>query len=298
MSFIENSLPKTAFLTAGVKFMFISTACFTVMQVGIKQYSSIHVFEHAFFRSLITWLLSVVFLLYARVPLIGKHQKLLFFRSLVGTVSMFCFFYMLQNMPLGSAVALKYLSPVFTAIFAVFLLKEKPKSVQWLYFLMAFSGVLMLKGFDTRISMFDLGVGLVSAVLGGLLYIIIRKIGDDDHPLVVVQHFMAVSTIVAAVLMIPHWKTPAASEGTGLLVIGFFGFVAQLYMTKAFQEKEEASYLAIWKYLEAIYALLIGFFWFGETYSVLSFLGIILIFFGLILTVRLKNINSKNPEAE
>lgn len=281
-------------LTNGIKYMLISTACFTVMQVGIKQFSAIHSFEHAFFRSLITWSFSVAYLWRAKISLVGKHQKLLFLRSFVGTLSMFCFFHIIQHMPLGSAVALKYLSPVFTAIFAVILLGERLAWQQWCYFLMAFSGVVMLKGFDPRIALFDLGIGLVSAISGGLLYIIIRKIGDDDHPLVVVQHFMAISTVVGGIAMIPYWKTPTLAECAGLLVIGGFGFFAQLYMTKAFQEKDEASYLAVWKYLEAVYALIIGFLWFGEHYHALSFLGIVLIFLGLILTIRFKN---KRPMA-
>ncbi len=279
-------------ITNGIKYMLISTACFTVLQVGIKYFSEIHSFEHVFFRSFITWFLSMIILAKNRVSLVGKNQKLLFLRSIVGTISMFSFFHILQKMPFGSAVALKYLSPIFTAIFAIFLLKEKMKPVQWLYLLLAFSGVVMLKGFDSRIEMFDLGIGLVAAIGGGLLYIIIRKIGDDDHPLVVVHHFMVISTIAAAILMIPHWKTPTANEAIGLLVMGIFGFLAQLYMTKAFQEKDDASYLAIFKYLEAIYALLIGFFWFGETYHFFSFMGIVLIFLGLILTVRLKSLKT------
>jgi len=44
------------------------------------------------------------------------------------------FFYTVQLMPFGASVSLKYLSPVFAAIFAIFLLKEKIKHLQWLFF--------------------------------------------------------------------------------------------------------------------------------------------------------------------
>ena len=90
--------------------------------------------------------------------------------------------------------------------------------------------------------------------------------------------------------MIPHWVTPDFKDWLVFLGVGLSGFVAQIYMTKAFQEKDDVNYLAIFKYLEAIYAIIIGYLYFGETYSFLSFFGIILIFVGLILTIRLKSI--------
>jgi drug/metabolite transporter (DMT)-like permease len=199
-------------------------------------------------------------------------------------------------MPLGSSVALKYLSPIFTAIFAVFLLKEKLKPLQWGYFFISFLGVVLLKGFDARIGLFDFSLGLISAISGGILYILIRKIGDDDHPSVVVHYFMLFASIIAGILMIPYWVTPTLKDNLIFIGIGYAGYVAQIYMTKAFQEKDDANYLAIFKYLEAIYAIIIGYFIFGETYNYVSFFGLILIFLGLILTVRLKSI--KEPDVD
>ena len=199
-------------------------------------------------------------------------------------------------MPMGSSVALKYLSPIFTAVFAVLLLNEKLKIQQWLFFLISFVGVVLLKGFDPRITLFDFSLGILTAVSGGILYILIRKIGDDDDPSVVVHYFMLFASVISGIFMIPHWVTPDFNDWLVFLGVGFSGFVAQIYMTKAFQEKDDVNYLAIFKYLEAIYAIIIGYLYFGETYSFLSFFGIILIFVGLILTIRLKSV--KKPDVD
>ena len=51
-------------------------------------------------------------------------------------------------MSVGAAVAIRYISPLFVAILAVFLLKEKIKPLQWIFFILAFVGVLTVKGFD------------------------------------------------------------------------------------------------------------------------------------------------------
>jgi drug/metabolite transporter (DMT)-like permease len=278
-------------ITEGVKFMLISTFCFTFMQGLIKYLPQdrIPTIEQTFFRCFVTGVFCLFFMLKNHITFAIKNVKLIVTRSIVGLISMFSFFYILPRMPLGTSVTIKYLSPVFTALFAGFMLKEKVKTLQWVYIVMAFIGVLLLKGFDSRVATLDLGIGLISAFTGGLLYIILRQIGDDDHPFVVVFYFMAIASLISAVFMIRYWVTPDLSDSLVFLGVGFFGFVAQIYMTKAFQEKDDANFLAQFKYLEAAYAIILGFFWFGESYTFLSFLGILLIFISLILTIRLKS---------
>lgn len=270
--------------------MLISTLCFTFMQGLIKYLPQNHIptIEQTFFRSFITGIFCLVFMLKKRITFAIKNIKLIVIRSIVGTISMFAFFYTLPRMPLGTSVTIKYLSPVFTALMAGAMLNEKIKNKQWLYIITAFVGVLLLKGFDSRISLFDLSIGILSAVTGGWLYIILRKIGDDDHPFVVVFYFMLIASFLSAVFMIPYWVMPDFSDSLVFLGVGFFGFVAQIYMTKAFQQQDDANYLAQFKYLEAAYAIILGFLYFGETYTFLSFLGILIIFLSLFLTIRLK----------
>ncbi len=238
---------------------------------------------------MIGWILSVAYLRSQGISLIGKNNKMLIFRGLVGSVSMFSFFYVLTHIPFGSAVAFKYLSPIFTAVFAVFILKEKVNGWQWLCFLITFLGILLLRGFDIRIGSFDLAIGLISGISGGLLYIIIRKIGDDDHHLVILHYFVAVSAFFSGVASIQNWHTPVGTEWLWLLAIGAVGFVAQNFFTLSIQQpNNDVSFLAILRYSEVIYALIIGYFLFEERYNLQSFVGIVLIFVGLLLSVRMK----------
>jgi len=73
--------------------------------------------------------------------------------------------------------------------------------------------------------------------------------------------------------------------------LGILGLIGQVFMTKAFQT-EETSVLAPFKYMELVYALIMGFFFFGETYSLLPFLGILLIIFGMVMNVFAKKKNT------
>lgn len=188
-------------------------------------------------------------------------------------------------MPFGAAVSLKYLSPIFAAIFAIFIIKEKMKPLQWAFFSIALIGVMLLKGFDERIEMVPLMLALLASVSGGLAFMFIRKIGLSEHPLVVVNYYMFATAVIMGILSIPFWTTPATiHEWSALAIIGVSGFYGQLFMTKAMQT-ESVSRIVPLKYLELVYALLIGLFWFGEGYSFLSFLGILLIMGGMLLNL-------------
>jgi drug/metabolite transporter (DMT)-like permease len=54
--------------------------------------------------------------------------------------------------------------------------------MQWFFFGIAFSGVLILKGFQTEMQIGGVIYALVSTIFAGLVYITIRKIGNAAHP--------------------------------------------------------------------------------------------------------------------
>src|SRR5690606_2025282 len=106
-------------------------------------------------------------------------------RGVFGVTALTLFFYTLQKLPLGSAITIQYLSPIFTAFFAIFMLGEKMYKIQWLFFGISFAGIAVIKGFDPNISLPLFLMGLGSAIFAGLAYNCVRKVKDTDHPLVV-----------------------------------------------------------------------------------------------------------------
>ena len=79
---------------------------------------------------------------------------------------------------------------------------------------------------------------------------------------------------------INEFITPDPLELFLLLFLGVFGFFGQYYMTKAFQHGV-ASKVAPIKYVEVIFTLSFGVFWFGEIYTLTSLLGITMVIGGL-----------------
>lgn len=272
--------------------MLLSTLAFALMNALIKFLIHFPTFELVFFRSLMTLVITAFVLKSRKISFRPNKGRLLFFRGLLGVISMSLFFLGAHYIPIGSAVTIRYIAPLFGGILAVYFLNEKIYPLQWVFYLMAFTGVIFIKGFDPSVSLLGVSLVLAAAFFSAIVYILISKIGQNDHPLVVVFYFMLIATITGAVGGAFEWLTPHPIELLLLLLLGVFGYFGQLYMTKAFQEGE-ASKVAPFKYVEVVFTLSFGVYYFGEVYTFLSFLGIFLVIFGLSMSVLYKSMRSK-----
>ena len=135
---------------------------------------------------------------------------------------------------------------------------------------------------------YGLFLAVLSAIFSGFVYVVISKIGKSEHPVVVVNFFMFISTLVGGLLSINNWQNPQGMEWVLLLSLGIFGFFGQVFMTKAFQVAT-TNQVAPLKYLEVIFTVLIGLSLFGEIYTLWSILGIFMIILGLLLNVWYKS---------
>ena len=264
--------------------MLISTLAFACMNSTVKYLADVNTYQIVLFRSLGSLVFTFGFLLKNKIPMIGKNNTLLISRAVLGATSMMLFFMSVKYLSIGTAVSLRYVAPIFASIFAVFLLKEKIKRLQWLFFVISLLGVFVLKGFDDQLYTTGLILVMLASILSGLVYVIISKIGKSEHPIVIVNYFMVFATLLGGILSINNWVTPAGNEWLFLMLLGVFGYFGQVYMTKAFQTAS-TNIVAPIKYFEVIYTATFGVFIFGEIYTFWSLLGISLIIGGLILNI-------------
>jgi drug/metabolite transporter (DMT)-like permease len=279
---------KSKIITPGVKHMLLSTFCFALMNAMVKKLSYLPTMELVFFRCAIASVIGFALLKKQQISWIGTNHKLLFFRGLFGTVALYTFFLTLQKMPMGTAVAIQYLSPIFTTIFAVYILREKVKPIQWLFFLISFSGVIVIKGFDPRISAVMLSVGLLSSVFSALAYNMVRSLKQKEHPLVVVLHFQLFGAIVGAFFLAYEYKSPAVTDWIYLILIGIVTQLGQYYLTKSLQSEKIAK-VSILNYLGIIYALFFGWWMFDEHQHISTLFGILLVVGGVVFNILIAN---------
>lgn len=273
--------------STAIFYMIFSVIAFSLMTAVVKYLNDFSAYQIVFFRSIGTLFFTIPLIIKNKVKLFGNNKKLLFIRGVSGVISLTCFFESLNYLSVGTAVSIRYTSPIFAAIFALILLKEKVKPIQWFLFLLAFTGVIIIKGFGGDVNSIGLFLIILSAVFLGLIFVIIRKIKNTEHHLIIINYFMMMAFLFGGIMSINNWKTPNQIEWLLLLSLGVFGYVGQLYMTKALQS-HETNVIAPLKYLEVVFMIIIGTFWFGEIYNLWTLLGIFLILTGLVYNIYLK----------
>lgn len=270
-----------------VQSMLLAGIFFAMMNVSVKYIPHIPAIEIVWFRSVFSLIFTVIVLGKKGIPIFGNNKANLITRGIVGSISLILFFYTLQRIPLASAVTMQYLSPIFTTILGIFILKEKVRPIQFLYFAMAFAGVLIIQGFDPRVDALSAGMGLISALAAGIAYNMIRKLKTSEHPLVIVFYFPLVTMPVASILMYFDWAMPSGWDWLILLWIGICTQSAQYFMTVAYQTGN-LSRVSSLSYMGVLYALIFGFFLFGEIFPFASYLGMGLVLIGIFLNLRVK----------
>lgn len=279
-------------MSKGVRYMLQASFFFAVMNVMVKHVSHIPAVEVVFFRSIVSLVLSYVFLKRQHVNVWGTNHKILVIRGLSGSIALCLFFITLQYIPLASAITMHYLSPIFAAIIGIYFVQEKVHKLQWLFFAIAFGGIIIIQGFDTRVSLLYTVFGVIAAFLSGVAYNCIRKLKTSEHPLVIIFYFPLVTLPITGIYLLFDWVLPEGIDWMWLLLIGLTTQFAQYYMTKSYQS-EDLSKVASLNYIGIIYALGFGYVFFGETYDWLAYLGMGVVLIGVILNIWYKTKVSK-----
>ena len=272
--------------------MFFATIFFMVVKIFVKMLPHIPPMEIVFFRCLISFLITYYLLKRKGNNILGTNRSLLMMRGIFGTIGLYCYFVILQEIPLATASTLIYFTPLFTSLVGVFLLREKMSIIQWILLLIAFFGIILIQGFDSRVNIFYLLIGLGGSLCAAFAYSIIRYLRDKEHSLVLMIYFPMIAFPIGGLISIFKWVQPNLIDLSLLILIGVFTQFAQYFMTKAFQS-EKVSKVSIVSYSELVFVLLIGNIFFDEKFEFLVYLGMILVTFGVIFNILLARNDKK-----
>ena len=275
-------------MNKGTKFILLSTLCFFVAKILIKLTPNVPVYEIVLFRAVFSFAVCSYFISKKDIPFFGTHHKDLFFRGFFGSIGLLAFFYALQTTPLATATTLINLHPIFTIVFAIWILKEKPALKQWAFFGLAFLGILLLKAGSIDLKPADFFIGSCAAVFAGLAYNFIRKLKGKEDPQTIILYLSLVAIPVLLPLSIWTWETPNAFEWCLILALCIATQCAQYFMTRAHQAAQ-ASHIVHFSYLGVIAAVIAGWVLFDEPLTPTALTGISVIAFSVIMVNRFKH---------
>jgi len=256
----------------------ISALFFSLMSAFVKLSGNIPIAEKVFFRNLISLGIAFYILKKKGASFKGKREnrKFLFYRAFLGTTGMFFKFYSISNMYLADSTMLNRLSSFFVTIFAVLFLKEKLSKIQIpLLFIVFFSALLVIKP-KFNLEGLPALAGLLSAITAGGVYTIISFLKNKEDSSTIVLWFSALSMISSLPFLLGNFVVPSSLQLFYLLATGVCAAGGQFAITSAYKYAP-ANEVSIYSYLNIIFAVIIGFFIWGELPDTLSIIGGILI---------------------
>jgi len=257
----------------GMPIMAASSVLFSAMSLLIPLTRSVNtsLVASARFVTGIVVILGLAVAGFTRIKPINRWWLIV--RGLIGATSVYFFYRGITNLGLGKGTVLNYTYPVFAALLAPLMLKEKLSWDIVAAVLVSFVGIALVVN-PGRLN--GMGVEELLALLGGVLsgiaVVAIKKLRETDTPYVI---YLAQCVFG---LFVVGWPTITSSFGFSgqiwliLLGVGALATAAQLAMTWAYKHvpATEGSLLG---FLVPVLNVLLGVIVFGEKMRVSTVAG-------------------------
>ena len=268
---------------------------FSMMSALIKATSEdVPAGEAVFFRSffaipvILVWIAAKGEL---RSGLVAHRPMGHFWRGIIGTSAMGLTFAGLGLLPLPEVTAIGYATPIFTLILAAVMLGERIRMIRISAVLIGLVGVMImvwprlgggggLRDAAALGALFILG----STMLRALVQIHIRRMVETERTSAIVFYFSATASVLSMLTAPFGWVLPTGQTALLLVLAGIVGGVAQILLTSSYRFGP-ASMLAPYDYASMLFAILIGYAWFGDVPTLVMLAGAALVIAGNILVI-------------
>ena len=215
-----------------------------------------------------------------------RHPWWTALRTGAAVVTAVCAFTAFSTLPLAQVYAILFATPLLITILAIPVLGEVVRMRRWIAVIVGLCGVLIV----VRPGLAPMGLGHLAALgaaLGSAIAaIVLRKIGQDERPIVLMLYPMLANVMaMGAVMPFVYQPMPALHFGA-LALIALLAFTASL-LTIAAYKRAEAVVVAPMQYSQIVWAAFYGALFFGEGLDLATMIGAaIVIASGLYILMR------------
>jgi len=226
--------------------------------------------------------LAAVLALAGGVQLRIWHPRLLWVRSVAGSIAMVCMFFAYTRLPVSNVLTLSQTFPIWVALLSWPLLKRAPPGPVWVAVASGVVGVYLIE--EPRFAEGGLAsmVALASSVFTAVALIALNRLGEIDARAIIV-HFSGVAFVFCVASLFLFERSTASlaniqdAESVFLLLgVGIAALIAQLLLTKAFAAGTAAS-LSVVGLTQVVFAMAFDVFFFGHTIGLPALLGMALV---------------------
>ena len=285
----------------GVLYGVASVACFAMMDACVKwldQYPVGEVLFCRFFFGLIP-ILMLVPKEELKTFYKTNRPKLHAFRAISGTLAIIALFIALREIPLADVVSLTFGGPIFVTLGSIFFLSEKVGIRRWSAVFIGFIGMLLIvKPAYDELNIYYL-FPIIFCIFFACVALSIRSLSSTEPNYRIALYFSLLSMVVGLCTLPFGWVTPSKVDLLLLIFTGVIGSIANILLTVSLRIAE-ASLVTPTKYLNLVFAILLGYFIWGEIPKILTLLGALLVITSsLIIFVRESKLKKQiiNPRA-
>jgi drug/metabolite transporter (DMT)-like permease len=222
--------------------------------------------ELIFFSTLLSFPLAMMMIMRDPTPgtLLPVHPWWMAFRTLATLITGLCGFYAFSQLPLAQTYTILFASPLLITLLAIPILGERIRIRRGVAVVVGLIGVIVvLRPGQTELTLGHLAA-LGAALAGSFASVIVRKIGADERPVVIMLYPMVANFVVMG-LALAFFYQPLPVEHFGLLaVMAALGWIAGIVIIAAYKTGEAVT-VAPMQYSQILWASVYGFIFFGET---------------------------------
>jgi S-adenosylmethionine uptake transporter len=265
--------------------MLFASFAFAAMGAAVKLASlSYSTSEIVMYRGIIGSLLLLPMIRHQGGTLRTAFPREHLWRSVVGVVSLWLWFYAIAKLPLATAITLNYMAPIWLSAYMFLKGWWQGKGLsEWPLIVavgMSFIGVTLVLRPDTGAAGWIGGVAAVaSSVIAAMAYMQVRKLGQMGEPEYRVVFYFSLTMALAGLLGTPFengFSTPLHPHSVHsvvlLLAVGVPALLAQMAMTRAYR-LGKVLVVANLQYTGIIFSSLWGMLLWGDVFGWQVWLG-------------------------
>ncbi|WDE14400.1 DMT family transporter [Thalassomonas haliotis] len=200
-----------------------------------------------FFRSLfsLAFISLVIFFIKEKSQITINRLPLHGFRNLVHFAGQYCWFLAMGLLPLAEVFALEFTVPLWTALIAALVLKEKITLRKSAAIVLGISGVLVIV--QPGVAMFDTGalVALAAAVFYALAHTAVKSLSSTEKPVAILFYMSVLQLPVALCFALPQWQWPEGIQWLWLVLMGLAALSAHYCIARAMLSTEVTTVVTL-----------------------------------------------------
>jgi drug/metabolite transporter (DMT)-like permease len=195
-----------------------------------------------------------------------KAPKLQLLRGAFHATGMLLWFAALPTVAISEITAIGFSGPIFICLGAVLFLHERMTGARWAAVLVGFGGVLLVLNPFGAGGFSSISIGMLMMLASGPVFaasFLVAKVltrHERSDVMVLWQHMVVSLILLPFALFL--WAMPSPGQWALLLLCGLLGAGGHYCMTRSFRVADISAVQSV-KFLELLWAAILGFFMFG-----------------------------------